>query len=286
MVTSWEAGLAVVDWPNSFGYNMFLYPLSRMTGGVYYEHAHRLFGALVGLTTVFLTIHLFRVETRGWIKGLAGAATVLVIVQGILGGLRVTGRFTSSQIPEDMAPSLELALAHGVLGQVFLALLVALAVVTSGGWLTARATAERGAFIDRGLSRLLVGVLLVQLFLGALVRHFAWGVSLHVSLALIVAGLGMAAGFRAFAIHQQHAVLRRLGILLLAAFPIQIVLGVFALVVTSVAATGPGWLDVLVATAHQALGALILAASVSLACWSHRLLEVRPAENPQSVALT
>ena len=48
LVTSQEMGLAVVDWPNSYGYNMFLFPLSRMTAGVYFEHAHRLFGALVG----------------------------------------------------------------------------------------------------------------------------------------------------------------------------------------------------------------------------------------------
>ena len=54
LVTSNEAGLAVVDWPNSFGYNMFLYPLAKMTGGIYYEHAHRLYGSLVGLTTIVL----------------------------------------------------------------------------------------------------------------------------------------------------------------------------------------------------------------------------------------
>ena len=54
LVTSAREGLAVVDWPNSFGYNMFLYPPSRMTGGIYYERAHRLFGSLVGLTVLVL----------------------------------------------------------------------------------------------------------------------------------------------------------------------------------------------------------------------------------------
>ena len=48
VVTNTGTGMAVPDWPTTFGYNMFLYPLSRMTGGVYYEHAHRLFGSLVG----------------------------------------------------------------------------------------------------------------------------------------------------------------------------------------------------------------------------------------------
>ncbi len=64
LVTGEKAGLSVVDWPNSFGYNMFLYPLSRMTGGIYYEHAHRLFGSLVGLTTVVFAAHLLAAERR------------------------------------------------------------------------------------------------------------------------------------------------------------------------------------------------------------------------------
>ena len=88
-MTSAEAGLAVADWPTSFGYNMFLYPFSRMTGGIYYEHAHRLLGALVGLTTLVLALFLQRVETRRWVRRLGWAALLMVVVQGVLGGLRV-----------------------------------------------------------------------------------------------------------------------------------------------------------------------------------------------------
>jgi len=135
LVTSNDAGLAVVDWPNSFGYNMFLYPLSRMTGGIYYEHAHRLFGSLVGLTTLVITVHLFRTESRKGIKILTGCILAAVIFQGILGGLRVTGRFTLSTSQADVAPSLTLAVVHGVVGQVFLGMLTTLAVFTSTAWL-------------------------------------------------------------------------------------------------------------------------------------------------------
>lgn len=279
LVTSWEAGLAVVDWPNSFGYNMFLYPLSRMTGGIYYEHAHRLFGALVGLTTVCLTAHLWRVEPRRWIRWLAVAASVLVVFQGILGGLRVTGGFTMSQVPEAMRPSVELALAHGVLGQIFLSLLMAIAAFTSLSWPTAAAAPERGAALDRWLSKGLVAVLIVQLVLGAAVRHMNSGVALHVTLAMVATGLGVGAGFRAMAIHTDRAVLRRTGAALLAIFPLQLVLGVLALVTTSVAGSAgqPGWADVLIATAHQLTGAILLGLSVLLACWAHRLLVPAPA---------
>ena len=66
LVTSYDAGLAVVDWPNSFGYNMFLYPLSKMAGGIYYEHAHRLFGTLVGLCTLVLAVQIWLHDKRRW----------------------------------------------------------------------------------------------------------------------------------------------------------------------------------------------------------------------------
>ena len=92
IVTSAEAGMAVHDWPTSFGYNMFLYPFSRMTGGIYYEHAHRLMGFLVGLTTLVMAVLLTRRERRGWIRKLAWVAVGAVVVQAVLGGLRVTDR--------------------------------------------------------------------------------------------------------------------------------------------------------------------------------------------------
>src|SRR5882672_3707583 len=102
LVTSNKAGLAVVDWPSSYGYNMFLYPFSRMTGGIYYEHAHRLLGALVGLTTAILAMHLARAEERAFVKRMGLAALALVIAQGVLGGLRVTEK------------NIDLAIVHGV----------------------------------------------------------------------------------------------------------------------------------------------------------------------------
>jgi len=117
LVTSKEAGLAVVDWPNSFGYNMFFYPLSRMTGGIFYEHAHRLLGTLVGLSVIVLTVQLWRADDRTWVKWLSVCLLVMIVCQGILGGLRVTGHFTLSTSREAVAPSITLAVIHGVLGQ-------------------------------------------------------------------------------------------------------------------------------------------------------------------------
>ena len=122
LVTSHEAGMAVPDWPNTFGYNMFLFPISRWMGGVFFEHTHRLIASTVGLLTVILCIALFVIESRRWVKTLGLIAVAAVIVQGILGGLRVT---------ENNAV---LGLFHGCLAQSFFALMATIALVTSRFW--------------------------------------------------------------------------------------------------------------------------------------------------------
>lgn len=60
LVTSLEVGLSVPDWPTSYGYNMFLFPFTKMVGGIYYEHAHRLIGTLVGMQVLVLCVWLWR----------------------------------------------------------------------------------------------------------------------------------------------------------------------------------------------------------------------------------
>ena len=97
LVTGLEAGLAVPDWPNSFGHNMLLYPLAEMSGGIYYEHAHRLYGMLVGLTALALMIMIMVHDRRGWMRMLVVAVFLMVCIQGLMGGLRVTGTLTMSQ---------------------------------------------------------------------------------------------------------------------------------------------------------------------------------------------
>jgi cytochrome c oxidase assembly protein subunit 15 len=274
LVTSQEAGLAVVDWPNTFGYNMFLYPLSRMTGGIYYEHAHRLFGALVGLTTIALAIQLWRVERHRRLRGLGVLAVVLVVFQGVLGGLRVTGAFTLSTSAEDMAPNIVLAVVHGVFGQAFLALMVALAVVTSARWHGSPPTEERTpAAADRTLQAALVGALLVQLVFGAIQRHVAEGLLIHVTLAAVVTVVALAAGARAWGLYHGVWPVQRLGQLVMAVVCVQVALGIAALAVTQGRAVvgDPTTLEVSIATAHQATGAALLALGVALALWTRRL---------------
>jgi cytochrome c oxidase assembly protein subunit 15 len=75
LVTSHGAGMAVPDWPNSYGYSMFRFPISQWVGGILYEHSHRLIASLVGLLVVALT------------RWLGGSASRLPL--GIIGALEV-----------------------------------------------------------------------------------------------------------------------------------------------------------------------------------------------------
>ncbi|UCF66707.1 MAG: COX15/CtaA family protein [Acidobacteriota bacterium] len=288
LVTSHDAGLAVPDWPNSFGYGMFLYPLSRMSGGIYFEHAHRLFGTLVGLNTLALGALLWSTDRRSSIRSLAALAGLLVIVQGVMGGLRVTGGFTLSSSPEELAPNLALAIVHGVTGQLFFALMVVLAVASSRNWRRASSPVHAAsAGIDRALSVSFVAVLCLQLVLGALLRHRGVGVLAHITAAAIVAVMAVALGARVWGLYPSQRALGRLALLLLGLIGVQLVLGFVALAVTQVRSVDvpAPWYEVLIATGHQATGALLLAVGAALALWCHRLLKpVREALRTEPLA--
>ena len=124
LVTSHGAGLAVPDWPTTFGYNMFFFPFDKWVGGIFYEHTHRLVASGVGMLTVILAVWLWFRESRRWVRWLGVAALIAVIAQGVLGGLRVT------------ALKDELGIFHGALAQLFFILICSIALFTSRWWLT------------------------------------------------------------------------------------------------------------------------------------------------------
>jgi cytochrome c oxidase assembly protein subunit 15 len=176
LVTGKGAGLAVPDWPTTFGYNMFLYPWSKMVGGIFYEHSHRLVASTVGLLTIVLASTLWFKERRNWLRWLGVAALVMVIIQGVLGGLRVV-------LLEHM-----LAIVHAGLAQAFFALTASLALFTSAEW--SRPSAEEPLNDNGKLSRLCAlttGLIYVQVVFGAVVRHTGDRVDAHLFFAALVA---------------------------------------------------------------------------------------------------
>jgi len=122
MVTSKNVGLAVPDWPTTFGYNMFLFPVSKWIGGIFFEHTHRLIASIVGFLTIVLAVWLWRSDDRQEVRNLGLIAVAGVILQGILGGLRVT--MLRDQI----------GIFHACLAQAFLGLIVLIALVTTKFW--------------------------------------------------------------------------------------------------------------------------------------------------------
>ncbi|TVQ64441.1 MAG: hypothetical protein EA379_01415 [Phycisphaerales bacterium] len=279
LVTSKQAGLAVPDWPNSYGSNMFLFPLSRMTGGIYYEHAHRLFGSLVGLTTMALMIWTLLVERRAWFKWLVVGAFLLVVVQGIMGGLRVTGRPTLAQ--EDLEPSTLLAFVHGVTGQLYFALMCVIAAMASRRWKSdepRRAGAIPGS--PRLVTTLLLLALVVQLSMGALARHYTdsagymHALMTHLTNSVLVFILAIGVGVRAPTALPGERTLRILGKGVMHTAILQMILGVFTLwvVLAHRGAEDPPLLRVLIATSHQTLGAALLALAALAWAWSFRLV--------------
>jgi cytochrome c oxidase assembly protein subunit 15 len=168
LVTSHEAGMAVPDWPNSFGYNMFLFPVSRWIGGVFFEHTHRLIASGVGLLTLVLCGLVFATEDRRWVKTLAGVAVFAVIVQGVLGGLRVTEH---NQL---------LGLFHGCLAQSFFSLVAVIALVTSRFWRAlTRCEPDPRLVSFRRWTLVVTAMVFIQLVLGAAMRHSHTGLSIH-----------------------------------------------------------------------------------------------------------
>jgi cytochrome c oxidase assembly protein subunit 15 len=123
LVTSHEAGMSVPDWPNSYGYNMFLFPPSKWIGGIFYEHTHRLIASGVGLMTTILAAWLWLKDPRKWMHWFGVAAFLLVVAQGILGGLRV------------VLIDAQLGIFHAIIGQLFFVLTSAIALFTSRWWL-------------------------------------------------------------------------------------------------------------------------------------------------------
>jgi cytochrome c oxidase assembly protein subunit 15 len=214
------------------------------------EHGHRILGALVGLFTVALAIRLHRRESRRYVRVLGYAAVVGVCLQGLLGGLRVTEIST------------DLALVHGCTGQAFFCLMVTLAYLTSRD---ATAPAEAGGD-TRGLSLCAAAVLFavfMQVVLGAQQRHVGGPLESHLIGAALVAGAVLWLLPLTFLRHAGRAALSRPVLLLVALLAAQVTLGFLAAGILRSARTGDLTAgQVLLPTAHQSVGGLMLATSL------------------------
>jgi cytochrome c oxidase assembly protein subunit 15 len=278
LVTTYDAGMAVPDWPNTYGYNLFLYPIETWIAGPFdllIEHGHRLLAALIGFLSIGLVVLAWLYEERPWVRYLALGVLVAVIGQGVLGGLRV------------VLSDRTLAMIHGCVGPAFFALCTATAVVTGPWWREPESVSVRA--IGRWTRKAVLTVCVLsfgQLVLGAMLRHAkptlsAFGFSHIVKTHLIVAFilLGLAIWVSLYMAKCGNLTLRRSGRMLLGCVAIQILLGILTWVVNygfpSVLDWVPwsrdyivqakGFLESILITAHVATGSLILALAIRLA---------------------
>ena len=259
-VTTYRVGMAVPDWPTTFGINMFLYRFVDSTWGVFIEHRHRLLGAGLGLISIVLAVWFTLRERRLGVKLLGWGALAGVVLQGLLGGLRVRNNST------------ELALVHGCSGQAVFGVMVALAVVTSRKWIDSAANRDE----SRGTRAYSLGFLILvyaQIVIGAILRHFGSMLIVHVCMAVcvIVAGCVLSVSVRSS--ERERTAVRAAAARLSGAIAAQGVLGVSAWWMLrpfdSVARRVTTW-QAIARTGHQGTGALVLGAAVSLALWAWR----------------
>jgi heme a synthase len=149
MVTSTGSGLAVPDWPLSYGMLM-----PKMVGGIFYEHGHRMIAATVGFLTVLQAIWLQLREPRRRARILGWCAVGAVIAQGVLGGLTVIFLLPPA-----------ISIAHAGLAEIFFCLNVSIAVITHGS------LRPRPSFT-------LPAIVYGQILIGATMRHLDAGLAI------------------------------------------------------------------------------------------------------------
>jgi cytochrome c oxidase assembly protein subunit 15 len=261
LVTSNDAGLAVPDWPTSFGHWVKIPP---MVGGVKYEHGHRMVAQFVGLLTIVLAVWTQRAECRRWMRGLAWGMLGLVIVQGVLGGLTVL-----------LLLPWWVSTLHAMLAQTFFSLTLLMAVFASRRWVESRPQGlpVGGGVSLRGLSLAGIAAVYLQLFLGAAFRHQGMHFLPHVVGAVLATGVLLWLAVRALSGYGQVRPVKAAASSILGLLFLQILLGLAAYL-TRVEwgrdAAQPEMSMVVTTVAHVAVGALLLAHCFVLAAQAYR----------------
>jgi cytochrome c oxidase assembly protein subunit 15 len=273
LVTSTGSGLAVPDWPTSYGWNMFTFPMKHMVGGIFYEHGHRLIASGVGFLTIILAAWIWKAEPRRWMRNLGFAALAAVCIQGLLGGITVLWFLPTA-----------ISTAHAGLAQIFFCLTIAISLFTSRGWADERDPVDDSML--RRVATATTAAIYAQVIVGATMRHSDAGlaipdfplvfggvipphwtpeIAIHYAhrLGALVVTLAIAATVgHVYYHHPKRRELRRPATLLICLLLTQVTLGAYVI-----------WSEknVAINTAHVVIGALTLATSLVLTLRSYRV---------------
>ena len=271
-VTSTDSGLSVPDWPTTYGWNMFTFPLSKMVGGIRFEHTHRLIASTVGFLTIILAIWTWRIESRRWVRWLGLACLGAVILQGVLGGITVLFFLPPA-----------VSIGHAGLAQIFFCLTLTLALVTSPGWKSASLPVADPLL--RRIATATTALIYTQILIGATMRHNAAGLAIpdfpwafghaippiwtariamnfaHRVGALVVTFAILATSMHVFYHHRTRRELVKPAVLLLVFVAIQVALGAFVIWTAR---------DPVINSLHVVNGAAVLGTSLVLTLRSWR----------------
>jgi cytochrome c oxidase assembly protein subunit 15 len=252
LVTSTDSGLAVPDWPLSYG---TLFP--PMVGGILFEHSHRLIAGFVLILTLILVAASLRQKEAVWPKKISLVGLALVLMQALLGGMTVLFLLPKA-----------ISVSHAALGQTFFALTVSLAWTTSDRFTRLRTQTQPALNLYSGICLGFVAALYAQLFLGAWVRHsHGSGIILHIVGAFCVLVWAAMLFGLTMLLHREEKTKVWPSCCVLMIVLAQWGLGIGSLMTAIVhkdyRIPAPA-LEVLITTAHQTTGALLLAASFVL----------------------
>jgi len=268
VVTSIEAGLAVPDWPTSFGsYDLIATGYSDpnnpnvrwwQVGPILAEHGHRLVGALVGLWIIGFALWTFIVDVRRWVQITAISAVGLVILQGTLGGLRVIWE------------SLDLAVAHAMGAQLFFSTATVLTLSNSRMWFEHSLERSSKILRLRNFAILTGGVVYLQILLGALLRHPGAGIEINFIVVHVVGSvLALSLILITCGYIREHfrniSLLNRGAWWMLISLSVQILLGVVALIILlyDAGASQRSLFQIFLSSSHVVIGTILMS---SCAC--------------------
>ena len=282
IVTSTDSGLAVPDAVTSYGAVSVLFPLKLMAEPrIFFEHSHRLFGTLAGLTTLVLMLRVLFSKVQTLPKILSVLLFIGVSAQGVLGIIRVAESSTF------------FAVIHGVFAQLVFALAFIIAVMLSRSWMNASPSDAVALNSRKARTILLIAMicLCVQLVFGALTRHMhsSHAMLSHMGFAFIVMTLIIVGGafcMRTGKADESGQPIRVYGVLMHAIVTWQFALGFATLSLawtsekpdlpTSETLSTASTIDPvgsLVATLHQVSGAALLATTACALVWAIRLAQ-------------
>lgn len=164
LVTTTGSGLAVPDWPLSFGQ---FFP--EMKGGVLFEHGHRMVAGTVGIMMTALAIWIWLADDRRWLKMFALAAWLAVVAQAILGGITVL-----NQLP------VAVSVSHAGLAMLFFAMTAFIALATDSSWNGLREKVSQPP-PSAALTKFTIAaavVVYMQIMFGAIMRHMGAGMAI------------------------------------------------------------------------------------------------------------